>query len=490
VAESPVTSYAIPKTKQQRARSALFCVKQDRLIATDNLEVLRGVLGRFAGPADDSLSALPAFKSVIARCETAAGKQIPHVRWFVEPFGYVEATRVANPDTPRRRGTDMLKVLKDVGFTAVKGVGGYLHLATEKFDMLHQTAVCAPPVNAGENRYKLAANMLDFPNGGDLKPEPWVPREIATYASFNLKPPKIFESLEPLVDAMYGETGGFFKDIIDSIEEDPNGAHINIRTDLVDLLGGRATIVSDNLLPITPQSERLLVGVETIDEKTLAANIEKLMKAEPDAKLREYKGHVIWEIVNADADTDVAAGGKRPASTKAKQDEDEEEENARQHMLPNSALTVAHGQLLVASHYAFLTNMLDELSKREQLVDSNEFQLVKTGLDYLSGGKACAQAFSRTDEEYRGAYELIRAGRLPEAETVLGKLLNNVLGEEGVVRTQRINGRRLPEYDAVRRYFGPAGMTAVSEDDGWFLTGFMLSKEPPATVAEKPAEVK
>jgi hypothetical protein len=384
----------------------------------------------------------------------------------------------------------MLKVLKDVGFTAVKGVGGYLHLATEKFDMLHQTAVCAPPVNAGENRYKLAANMLDFPNGGDLKPEPWVPREIATYASFNLKPPKIFESLEPLVDAMYGETGGFFKDIIDSIEEDPNGAHINIRTDLVDLLGGRATIVSDNLLPITPQSERLLVGVETIDEKTLAANIEKLMKAEPDAKLREYKGHVIWEIVNADADTDVAAGGKRPASTKAKQDEDEEEENARQHMLPNSALTVAHGQLLVASHYAFLTNMLDELSKREQLVDSNEFQLVKTGLDYLSGGKACAQAFSRTDEEYRGAYELIRAGRLPEAETVLGKLLNNVLGEEGVVRTQRINGRRLPEYDAVRRYFGPAGMTAVSEDDGWFLTGFMLSKEPPATVAEKPAEVK
>jgi hypothetical protein len=289
---------------------------------------------------------------------------------------------------------------------------------------------------------------------------------------------------------MYGETGGFFKDIIDSIEEDPNGAHINIRTDLVDLLGGRATIVSDNLLPITPQSERLLVGVETIDEKTLAANIEKLMKAEPDAKLREYKGHVIWEIVNADADTDVAAGGKRPASTKAKQDEDEEEENARQHMLPNSALTVAHGQLLVASHYAFLTNMLDELSKREQLVDSNEFQLVKTGLDYLSGGKACAQAFSRTDEEYRGAYELIRAGRLPEAETVLGKLLNNVLGEEGVVRTQRINGRRLPEYDAVRRYFGPAGMTAVSEDDGWFLTGFMLSKEPPATVAEKPAEVK
>ena len=62
--------------------------------------------------------------------------------------------------------------------------------------------------------------MLDFPNGGDLQPQPWVPREIATYASFNLKPAKIFVALEPLVDAMYGESGGFFKDIIDSIEEE------------------------------------------------------------------------------------------------------------------------------------------------------------------------------------------------------------------------------------------------------------------------------
>ena len=56
VAGTAVTSYAIPKTKQQPARSAFFCVKQDRLIAADNLKVLEGVLGRFAAPADDSLS--------------------------------------------------------------------------------------------------------------------------------------------------------------------------------------------------------------------------------------------------------------------------------------------------------------------------------------------------------------------------------------------------------------------------------------------------
>ena len=64
---------------------------------------------------------------------------------------------------------------------------------------------------------------------------------------------------------------------------------------------------------------------------------------------------------------------------------------------------------------------------------------------------------------------------------MFAKLLNSLLGEgkEGVPRTQRIDGKRLPEYEAVRRYFGPAGMKATSLDEGWMLTGFWLSKEKP-----------
>ena len=377
----------------------------------------------------------------------------------------------------------MLDVLKDVGFTAIQGVGGYLHLATKKFEMLHQTAIYAPPVKAGEDRYEDAANMLDFPNGGDFKPQPWVPRDVATYASFNFKPKKAFESSKTLVNAIVGDQ--VFDDLIyehrrGSERPAHQHSHRPGRTS-----GRPGDVVSDYLLPITPQSERIIVAVETSNSKKLAANIEKQMKADQDATRREYKGHVIWEIINADDQPAIAPVKKKAA----KQKEDEDEESAREHLLPNSAVTVAHGQLLVASHYDFLTKMLDELAEREQLVDGNEYHLVKTELDYLSGGKACAEIFSRTDEDYRAVYELIRAGRMPEAETMLGNLLNRFLGEgkPGVRRTQRINGKALPEYDAVRRYFGPAGMTAMSEDDGWFLTGFTLSKEPAATVAEGPA---
>ena len=221
--------------------------------------------------------------------------------------------------------------------------------------MLHQTAVYAPPVKAGENRYELAANMLDFPNGGDFKPQPWVPRDVATYASFNLKPTKAFESSKSLVNAIVGDE--VFDDVIKGIEEDPNGPQINLRTDLVALLGGRATIVSDYVLPITPKSERMLFGVEDQRER-LAAKIEKSMKTDrrPAPRIqrtRHLGNHQRRHRCRRSRRSRTPGLAPWPRKKKTTR-------GARERMLPNSAVTVAHGQLLVASHYDFLIKMLDQ----------------------------------------------------------------------------------------------------------------------------------
>ena len=339
VAGSRVTSYVVPKDEHHPARNAYIVVKEDRLVAADHLDVLKGVLQRIGRASDESLAKLPAFDSVSKRCQAAAGERVPHVRWFVEPFGYVEANRIANPDG-KRRGNDMLKILKNTGFTAIQGIGGYVHLMPEKFEMLHQTYVYAPPLHKGEDRYELSANMLDFPNGGDFVPEAWVPREVATYASFNLKPKKVFASLPPLVDAIIGDEG-VFEDVIKSIQEDPNGPQIDVQADLVNVLGGRATVISDYLLPITPKSERLLMAIQTTNPKKLADTIEKQMKTDPDAKRREYKEHIIWEIINPESDVAMVQIDDHPAFALGKQEEDENEEDVRERTLPNSAVTVA-----------------------------------------------------------------------------------------------------------------------------------------------------
>jgi hypothetical protein len=92
--------------------------------------------------------------------------------------------------------------------------------------------------------------------------------------------------------------------------------------------------------------------------------------------------------------------------------------------------------------------------------------------------KKCFQFFSRTDEEYRPTYELIRQNKMPESESLFARLLNGMFGEKkkGVTRRQKIDGRELPDYKIVRQYLGPAGLQVTSEPEGWFLKGFAMTK--------------
>jgi hypothetical protein len=49
-------------------------------------------------------------------------------------------------------------------------------------------------------------------------------------------------------------------------------------------------------------------------------------------------------------------------------------------------------------------------------------------------------------------------------------------GKKGVVRKQEIDPKAMPDFQFVQRFLGPAGMQMVSEPDGWFLKGVLLTK--------------
>jgi hypothetical protein len=97
----------------------------------------------------------------------------------------------------------------------------------------------------------------------------------------------------------------------------------------------------------------------------------------------------------------------------------------------------------------------------------------------LGADAVAVRSFSRSDEAFRINYELLRTNQMPKAESLMGKLLNELLtdGKPGTVRRARLDGSKLPSYDAVRRYLGPAGGFVATEPDGWLVTGFMLEKE-------------
>ena len=193
----------------------------------------------------------------------------------------------------------MLKVLANQGFDAIKGLGGYIVLADGNYEIMHRTYVYAPAVEgAGLERYLLAARMLDFPNAGMLTPQNWVPRDLATYFSFNWNIQKAFYSAESLVNEIAG--ADVFQDVLDSIKTDINGPQIDIEKDLIAHLGTRATLISDYREPITPKSERMLFAIEVINPAAVMKTVNRAMESDPAAKKRIFGELIIWEILNED----------------------------------------------------------------------------------------------------------------------------------------------------------------------------------------------
>ena len=282
---------------------------------------------------------------------------------------------------------------------------------------------------------------------------------------------------------------------MESLNDDPNGPHIDLRKELIMHLGQRVTMVTDYQLPITTSSERLLFAIEVKDEKAVAAALVKLLKNDPTVKRRVINGRVIWEIVEEETPKvpsislgEVPSLDARRMPTRRPATREDEGEEKESHFLPHGAVTVAQGQLLVASHLDFLLKVLKPIPKADTLAESPEYKNVAGTVAKLGMAKRCAGEFSRIDEAVRPTYELIRQGKMPESESLLGRAMNTLSGaaKKGVPRSQQINGKNLPDFKVVAPSLGLGGIGATSEPDGWFIKGFLLPK-PAAEKAMKPS---
>jgi hypothetical protein len=297
-----ITVYTQPlkEGETEQEKSFLF-IKDEQLVVGDHLATIKDIALRFNGESKDTLAKLRAFGYIQERGAKAADGARHQVRWFIEPFGYAEATRAAQGGK-RKRGTDILKILQAQGFTAAQGIGGTIFFATSGTEVLHRTYAYAPPVKRQANDKRVDNTTRDADarfskqhRRRNARLASLGPSDVATYLTFNWRMKEAFGYAETLVDAIAGEKG-VFKDIWESMKVDPNGPQIDIYKGLVNHLGTRATILSDVRLPVTPQSERLMALVEVTDEQAVANTVKKAFEKDPQAKKRIFREHIIWEI--------------------------------------------------------------------------------------------------------------------------------------------------------------------------------------------------
>lgn len=468
-----------------RVEKDYYFIKDNWLVATDWYPTAQGLAKRI-GAKDkvDSLASVPAFEYSMKRNQEVAEKDglKVHVRWFVEPFGFMEASRAANR-REAKKGPDLLKILQEQGFSAMQGIGGYVFLDTPNDEVLHRTYVYAPADKKATpgHKYALAARMLNFPNTKELlTPQPWAKADLGTYLTFNLKMKDAFNYSSTLVDRIAGEPG-VFKDMWDSLRDDAHGPKIDIHKELINELKERATILSDVLQPVDERSERMLIAIEVKDAKLVAKTVAKFFKDDPTARRKVFEDIEIWEIQN-----EQTAGAEGPmlsiegtdfvAADVKKEDDDGEDKKK----LPNMAVTVVEGHLVIGTHIDYVQDLIKNVKKPgKSLAELDDFKRVNTRLVALGQGEDCFRYFAKTEESYRATYEMLKQNKLPQAETMFARLLNAMLDStpDDGKRENVIDGSKLPDYAKITKYLGPTGLFAQTEDNGWWVVGSLQSRE-------------
>ena len=498
--DTSMTVYEVPReTGAATPTRVAIVVRPDALVVGDDPAVVAQTVSTLSG-RDDSLASVASYKAVAGRCGDKVSAGSAPIRWYADPLGFARAFQAANLPREKRKGPDYVAILGRQGFDAVRAIGGVIVLDDGLHELRHHTLVHAPPLEGRKpfapDRYKLAARMLQFPNTAGLEPPTWVPRDVSSWVTMQWDMKNAFASVESLVDDVVGEKG-VFEDVVASLKEDPDGPQIDVENDLIGCLGTRVTIVSDHTMPIDIDSERLVIAIETANPERVAKTVAKSMATDPDMRRVEFDGHVIWEMIDRSDSIpklEIETPGLAPAAhadtdpghaRRGKLREREEK------LLPHSAVTVAHGHLLIASHRDFLERVLVNTTSRDALSDSGDYAVVTDELARLFPGETALRSFGRGDETIRPAYEMLRRGEMPKSKSLMGQLLNGLLGDgkEGSVREQRIDGSTLPEFEVIERYLGASGVGMETVPEGWYVAGVSLPRDSKATaVAREPSD--
>lgn len=487
IAGVQVTKFDLPKEPGEIGpQEAYYVVQQDLLVATDSLPTLTYILEAIAAAKNDNLASLESFQAVLKRAATGRIVDSYDFEWFVEPFGYAEVVR-SQQGGRKKRGTDMLHLLRNQGFDAVKGLGGYVTFIVKKpnleGELVHSSFIYAPqdPNAEAGDRFRLGARVLEFPNDKAFAPYNWVPGKLATFLDFRWDIQAAFQYSETIVNEYADDE--IFDELIDSLKTDPAGPKVDVVNQIVKHLDTKVCMMVDVKQPVTPQSEQRLVAVHLLNAQPVKDAITQIMEQDPNAENHPVGDkYDIWEIHEEEEEipTLVISGPGFPDSMVVNHQFASQQAGPK---VPNASVAVMDDWLFFANNKEVIRKAIETRlagPNATLLANAPDYQRIDAALSEVGSGVDSFRHFVRTDEAARVTYELMQQGKMPESESALGKVINQLwsLGQEDetVTREQEIDASKLPPFAQVEGYLGPSGSYARTEKDGWFVSGLMLKK--------------
>ncbi len=494
--DESISIYTLPTVPGQiKIDEVAITFNADRLIAADRESVVTSMLESVAGTDEtpkliDSADYQTLQEQIglsddaaAASGSAAAGEAAtapPAIRWFARPLAMGRIIKeAANID--RGRQVDVLKLLERQGFDAITAVGGQLTIGQGDFDLLHKGFVLAPPIPGEPDRYRLAARMLRPLNVASPPVPTWVSPAIASFTRLSWDLSDAFWHVESLVNDAFGEE--IFRDILDGIRDDEDGPRIDIAEEVIPNLGDHVLILTDNLMPVEPRSERMLVAIEIRDVEALRAAVRQAMEVEPDALIlpAPVDGVEVYRVLRTDDIDDFEAELFNDLGLG-----DNFEADAPPPLLNQWAIAViaadevagaegkAGGYLMFSSHPELLLETIERFGKPvDSLGELPEIEQVRAQLRSVGGDEQFFVRMARSHLTFRAKYSLIREGRLRDSDSILATLFRRIfINKNG--DAPPLGTDKLPPFEEVQKYFRPAGGISHATDLGFTLDGFLL----------------
>ncbi|MDA1049707.1 MAG: hypothetical protein O3C40_04395 [Planctomycetota bacterium] len=434
VDKTDIVIHTMPGDRQRRIA---YFIREGVIGISSDEELLAQILGVWDGDEVNSLAENRTFTAIMKR-SVGFKDEPPQITWYADPI--LLARKATQGNFSAQAG---ISLITGLGFNGVKAVGGSLILATEEFDGIFHTHLML------ENPRNGVLKMIAF-EAGEVTPEPWVPKDAASYASLNWNVDKTYTELTRLYDTFRGEDA--WKDQV--VETVGKQLGIDLEKEVVNALEGRATMVTWMQRPARINSQSRLGAFKLKDPAQTSATLDRVAAKFPERLKRKTYGGATYYLA------EVQGRNRQP--------------DAEIVRIPTPCLAVLGDYFLVTDSEKFFEQVVITQSDASlSLANELDFKLIANKIQRQQGEtKAGMISFNRPEESFRTLYELATAN---STQTRLAAASEN----NGVFRALNgaLTNNPLPPFAVLARYLAPGGALVTDDETGIHYTAFTLRRD-------------
>lgn len=429
ISKEMVGDIAVYKAADQQVG---YAVKGSVLAIGNDPESMAKVLENLGSGSDDSVGSSERFAAFRDR---AGGTS--QVEVFVDLSKAIEmASDLGQPEIATAVAMLGLNAFDSAGITVNFGE----HENDEEIQILVSTKGSSP-----------IFNLLKMP-AKPIKPEPWVPEDVVSYISFNWDVDLFYTTLIEMVNAV--QPGAMEQVEAMLAGPDPNSPLLNIKNDLIGPLGNRITLITDYVVEESTPNPRILIAWELENSAKLTELFDRLMALAGGALPLETKsvnGNTVYTFPLGDLVTAQLPEGQMPFK------------------LGVFGFTITKTHLMLTTHVELLDKCLN--NSKGGLAESDAYKTLAAKMP----AEVSMMGVSRGDEQARASWDYLKSGKLAEtirkameSQAEVGAFLGGII--------DALDGKELPEFEKVAKYFVPSGSYAIMDEKGVIYKSFTPKK--------------